>query len=288
MTVAEALSQASRRLAEAGVDNARLDARLLLAASLDLAVSEIPLLGERRLAGNEQAAFEARVARRAGREPTSRILGSREFWSLAFALGVDTLDPRPDSETLVEAALAQFGSEPRRVLDLGTGTGCLLLAILSERPEWSGVGVDIAPGAIEVACGNAARLGLAQRARFETGDWRDAAGGFDLIVANPPYIPSRDIADLAPEVRRYDPRRALDGGADGLDAYRALAPVITGRLRPGGRAVLEIGQGQGDAIAVMLSAAGLSVCERRRDLSGIERCLVVGLKIPVGKVADPH
>jgi release factor glutamine methyltransferase len=288
MTVAEALSQASRRLAEAGVDNPRLDARLLLAASLGLPVADVPLLGERLLAAHEEAAFESRIARRVAREPASRILGSREFWSLPFALGTDTLDPRPDSETLVEAALAQFGPEPRRVLDLGTGSGCLLLAILSERPSWSGIGLDIAPGAIAVARDNAKRLGLAERARFETGDWQETAGAFDLIVANPPYIPSDEIASLAPEVGRYEPRRALDGGADGLDAYRSLAPVIAGHLQPDGRTVLEIGKGQGDHVAVILSAAGVNVRDRRRDLSGIERCLVAGLKIPVGKAADPN
>jgi release factor glutamine methyltransferase len=274
MTVAEALAEASRRLSQAGIDSARLDARLLLAATLDVAAPEVPLLAERILIPREAEAFAARIARRAAREPASRILGQREFWSLSFALGPDTLDPRPDSETVVEAALAQFGSEPRRVLDLGTGTGCLLLAILSERPAWSGIGLDLAPGAVSVAQANAERLGLAGRARFRIGEWQDAAESADLIVTNPPYVPSGEIADLDPEVERFEPRRALDGGADGLAAYRALAPVIAAHLQPGGRAVLEIGQGQGDRVAEVLFGAGLSVRERRRDLGGVERCLV--------------
>jgi release factor glutamine methyltransferase len=274
MTVEEALALGFRRLTDAGIEAARLDVRLLLASQLGVSPSDVSLIGDRVLPPEAAAAFETNIARRIAREPASRILGEREFWSLPFRLGPDTLDPRPDSETVVETALAQFGAEPRRVLDLGTGTGCLLLAVLGERPAWTGLGLDIAAGAVAVARVNAAALGLADRARIEAGDWADAEGGFDLILSNPPYIPSGEIEGLEPEVSVFDPRRALDGGPDGLAAYRALAPVILKHLVPGGRAVLEIGQGQADQVVGILSVVGLAEIERRRDYGGIERCLV--------------
>lgn len=275
MTVGQALAAAARRLAEAGIESDRLDARLLLASVLGIEASANP---DRSLSPRDLAVFDRLVDRRSAREPVSRVLGMREFWSLDFRLTDDTLDPRPDSETLVEAALAQFPPRPpRRVLDFGTGTGCLLLAVLSERPEWSGVGIDIAAGAVTAARVNADVLGLSSRARFETGDW-DAGltETFDLILSNPPYIPTADIDDLDPEVRRFDPRRALDGGSDGLAAYRALAPAILRRLAPDGRALLELGQGQGDSVAAIMAEARLVELERRKDLAGIERCLVIG------------
>jgi len=282
MIVEEALSRATRRLAEAGVETARLDARLLLASVDGMSASVVLLDPGRVLAADAESAFDRLVDRRARREPVSRILGRREFWSLDFAISLATLDPRPDSETLVEAALAQFEPEPRRrVLDLGTGTGCLLLSVLSERPKWVGLGIDIAEEAVAVARANARTLELSERAHFQTGDWdKGLAGTFDLILSNPPYIPSSEIAGLSPEVASFDPLRALDGGTDGLDAYRALAPALLRLLAPQGRAVIELGKGQVAAIAGIMEAAGLRALERRQDLAGVERCLVLGLPVP--------
>lgn len=278
MIIDEALALATRRLAEAGVDSARLDARLLLASVAGLSASAVLLDPGRALAADAEAAFAVLVDRRCRREPVSRILGKREFWSLDFAVSLATLDPRPDSETVVEAALAQFPPSPaKRVLDLGCGSGCLLLAVLSERPGWTGVGTDIASDAVAVSRTNARTLGLDSRARFEIGDWdKGLAGPFDLILSNPPYIATGEIADLAPEVARFEPRRALDGGADGLDAYRQLGPALTRLLAADGRAVLELGRGQADAVASIMADAGLPEIERRRDLRGVERCLVLG------------
>ena len=216
------------------------------------------------------------MARRAGREPVSRILGEREFWSLRFSLAPDTLDPRPDSETVVEAALDWCGERPGplRVLDLGTGTGCLLLAVLESRPEATGIGTDIAAGAVAEAARNAAALGLSDRASFRRADW-DAgiAGRFDLILSNPPYIPTPEIGGLEPEVTSWDPKAALDGGADGLDAYRRIAPAAAGRLAPGGAAFLEIGAGQEEPVEAIMAAEGFSRFVRKADLGGNVRCL---------------
>jgi len=278
MTIGEALALATRRLAAAGIEAARLDARLLLASVAGMSASAVLLEPERALAPETEAAFNGFVDRRCRREPVSRIVGRREFWSLDFAITLATLDPRPDSEALVEAALAQFAPEPpRRVLDLGSGTGCLLLAVLSERPSWTGIGIDIAEDAVAVGRANARTLDLAGRAHFQNGDWgQGLSGPFDLILSNPPYIPSREIPGLAPEVSAYDPRRALDGGEDGLDAYRALAPAIARLLAPKGFAVIELGKGLAEEIARLMCATGLTEIDRRRDLAGVERCLVLG------------
>jgi release factor glutamine methyltransferase len=277
-TVATALRAAAARLAASGVPEPRLDARLLLAEALGAEPAAVFGWPERRLGAAERERFAGLVERRARREPVSRILGRREFWSLPFRVVPATLDPRPDSETLVEAALAEFAdvSAPLRVLDFGTGTGCLLLAFLSERPSATGIGVDLAPAALACARANAAALGLGGRARFVASDWDAAlAGTADVILANPPYIEAGAIAALDPEVALHDPRRALDGGADGLDAYRALAVGTARLLAPEGQAFLELGQGQAAAVAALMTAAGLAVRAIRRDLAGEERCLVV-------------
>lgn len=278
MIVEEALARATRRLADAGVETARLDARLLLASVDGMSASAVLLDPQRVLAAEVESAFDRLVDRRVQREPVSRILGRREFWSLDFAISLATLDPRPDSETLVEAALGQFAPEPRRrVLDLGTGTGCLILAVLSERPSWVGLGIDIAEEAVAVARANARTLSLSERVHFQTGDWdKGLVGSFDLILSNPPYIPSNEIAGLSPEVASFDPLHALDGGTDGLDAYRALAPALLRLLAPHGRAIIELGKGQVAAIADIMEGAGLQAIERRRDLADVERCLVLG------------
>lgn len=279
MTVAELLRTTATALAAAGVPEPRRDARLLVAAALEVEPAAVFGWPERMVSPSEQARLERLATRRTAREPVSRVLGRREFWSLEFGLGVATLDPRPESETLIEAALADIADRgaPLRLLDLGTGTGCLLLALLSELPDATGVGVDRAPAAAARAKANAAALGLAGRAAFLVGDWASAlAGPIDLVVANPPYIPRADIATLEPEVRDHDPILALDGGADGLDAYRRIAPELRHLLVPGGRAYLELGAGQAEAAGAIAQAAGLDLIGARRDVAGRERCLVLG------------
>ena len=279
------LRSGASRLADAGIDDAYREARLLL--SLALGVPAKALVSPETPIGDADATrFAAYVARRAAHEPYSRIAGTREFWSLPFLLSPDTLDPRPDSETLVEAALARLPDRaaPLRLLDFGTGTGALLLALLSELPNAHGLGVDRAPGAVETARRNAAALGLAARARFIAGNW--GAGldePADVILSNPPYIPTRQLADLPLDVARFDPGLALDGGSDGLQAYRELAPDMARLMKAGGFAVCEIGIGQGPVVAPIMAQAGLETVAKRCDLSGVERCLVFVQRKNVGK-----
>ena len=273
------LQSAQTQLQEAGIADAALDARLLLALALgrDEAVLPHESLG---WTDASAAGFSQLLARRIAGEPVSRIRGWREFWSLRFALSADTLDPRPDSETVVEAALAWVGRRREaslRLLDLGTGSGALLLACLSEMPGATGIGVDLSAGALVTAAANAARLGLEDRTRFVEGDFADpqaGAGEFDLILCNPPYIPRRDIEQLAPEVARFDPKRALDGGDDGLDCWRRLMPRLRQGLARNGRAFVEIGAGQEDAVISLAQQAGLQAAGTRPDLSGTIRCLI--------------
>ena len=266
-TVGAVADAAIRRFEAAGIANPKLDARLLLAACLgtDASLSEETL-----------GRFEPMLARRIAGEPVSRILGLREFWSLDFAVSPATLDPRPDSETVIEAALARVADRQiaLRIADLGTGTGCLLLALLSELPKASGVGVDIAAPAVRVAAANAQRLGLGARASFIVGDW--GAGlvrEFDCVLSNPPYIPSAEIADLPPEVR-CDPRVALDGGRDGLDGIRAAARWAAQLLKPGGLTFIEVGTGQAQAAADIVNSAGLQFLAMDEDLAGHPRVVV--------------
>jgi release factor glutamine methyltransferase len=275
--IADLLAAATRRLAAAGIEAPGREARLLLAAASGLSASTILGWPERGIAAEAEAGFDALVARRAAREPLSRILGVREFWSLPFKVTPATLDPRADTETIVEAALAALPDRARayRLLDLGTGTGCILLALLSELPASHGIGVDRSAAAIAVAAENAAALGLAARGAFVIGDWAAAIShGFDVIVTNPPYIRSGDIAGLAPEVRSHDPKAALDGGADGLDPYRILAPEIARLLAPGGIAALEIGDGQAADVMALLGGAGLTLAPPRADLAGRTRAVI--------------
>ena len=239
------------------------------------------MLGHQRvddLADGDEALFQAYLARRASHEPYSRIRCRREFWSLDLALSPDTLDPRPDSETLIDAALEHLPRRdaPLRVFDYGTGSGALLLAFLVEFPNASGIGIDILPGAIETANANARALGLSARTGFILGDWSGMnPGAADVILANPPYILSGEIETLQPEVARFDPLAALDGGDDGLDAYRALAPVFRHALNPGGFAFIELGLGQAGPVASIMAGAGLVNVGTRQDLARIERCLVL-------------
>ena len=271
------LDGATAQLHAAGVPGARRDARLLLAHVLGVGVEAILARPERPVTPSQSAAFDALRARRAAREPLSRILGEREFWGLSLRLSAATLDPRPDSETLVEAVLDGLPSrgDAGAVLDLGTGSGCLLLALLSALPKASGLGIDLDPAAVRTARDNARRLGLAGRVRFAVGDWGETlAGGWKVIVSNPPYIREDAIDSLAPEVALYEPRRALDGGSDGLSAYRSLVPQLPRLLAPDGLAVLEVGAGQAAAVEALLAAAGLVSKGRRRDLAGLDRCVI--------------
>lgn len=233
-------------------------------AALSAALGEAP--GEA-----ERARFEQGVALRAERRPLSHVTGAREFWGRSFRVTPDVLDPRPESETLVAWALERrFDS----VLDLGVGSGCLLLTLLAERPEAAGEGVDASPAALAVAAENARALGLAERARLRLGDWTEGAAPADLVVANPPYLRTEELAALSPETAR-EPRAALDGGPDGLAPYRRIAAGLGRVLRPGGAALFEVGPDQAARVAEMLAAAGLSGAETRRDLDGRERVVKV-------------
>jgi release factor glutamine methyltransferase len=277
-TVGQAINAAAQRLGVAGIDTAHFDARLMLAEVLGLEMRRLPSSHHAELNGAEAARLEAMVARREGREPMSHILGRRGFWTLEFLVTADTLDPRPDTETLVEAVLAALDDRgrPRHLLDFGTGTGCILLTLLSELGHSTGLGIDAGAAALAVAQRNAEALGLASRAEFRLGNWGEGLeGAFDVIVSNPPYIPARDIEGLEPEVARFEPRSALDGGPDGLDCYRALIPHMARLLAPGGIAALEVGAGQAADVAGLLAASGLGGAAFRRDLGGVERCVIV-------------
>ena len=280
-----AVADARRHLAlefrRAGLDTPELDARLLLAHALGLDHAGLAAQGAARLAADEAHAIAALAARRLRREPVARILGRKEFWGLPLRLNGETLVPRPETETLVEAALAAIASggarsRPLRMADLGTGSGALMLALVGELPAAFGVGTDVSVPALDCARANAAALGLAGRTAFVACDCGTAlAGSFDLVVANPPYVPRDEIATLAPEVRDFDPRRALDGGRDGLDGYRAIAADARRLLAAGGTLVLEIGAGQSDAVSRIVAARGLRLSgPPRRDLAGVARALV--------------
>jgi release factor glutamine methyltransferase len=244
-----------------------------------LAVPPPDLFGypERALDEQQISRVRALLRRMVAGEPLSRVFKRREFWGLEFSLSADTLDPRPETETVIEGVLRREPdrSAPRRLLDLGTGTGCLLLALLAELPAASGVGIDIAEGAVRTAARNAVNLGLADRARFFVGDWATAVSGkFDAILANPPYIASEALALLPREVVCYDPQRALDGGADGLRSHRAIAEAAPRLLSPHGILATEIGAGQADVVASIMKDNSLVVDGIEKDLAGIARCVI--------------
>jgi release factor glutamine methyltransferase len=284
-TIEAARRALAKRLHAAGIDSAELDARLLIGAVLQLDMTGLISSASRHLTATEAAALDAFARRRIAGEPVARILGWKEFWGLPLRLSASTLVPRPDTETVVEAALdiarGLAPDRPLRIVDIGTGSGAILLALLHELPHAFGVGTDISLDALQTARRNAVDLKLASRAAFVACDHAAAlSGAFDLVVSNPPYIRSSDIASLATEVRDHDPRRALDGGADGLAAYRALIPQAERLMRPGGALVVEAGRGQISDIEGLMTAAGLTVDRPPKpDLAGIPRA-VSGQKMP--------
>lgn len=272
MTAAEALRAGVERLKAAGIEAAAGDARRLLAHAMALAPDRLTLHLPEALEPAHAAAFEAALAARAARQPVSQITGIRDFYGRRFRVTRDTLDPRPETEALVAAALER---PFLKMLDLGTGTGCILLSCLAGMPFATGTGTDISGAALAVARDNAAALGLAARARFLSSDWfADVPGKFDLIASNPPYIAEAEMAGLAPEVRDWEPRAALTPGGDGLDAYRAIAAGAGARLMPGGRLVVEIGPTQAADVAALFRAAGFGGIEVRADLDGRDRVVL--------------
>ena len=252
-------------------------ARILFAGVLSLDLVQIIASPEAPLSGEERTRLRAAAGRCLAGEPPGRVLGRRAFWGMEFRLGPDTLEPRPDTETLVETALARLGPQkagnPLQILDLGTGTGCILIALLSELPGAFGVGVDLAPGAAAIARDNALANGVGERSGFMAGDWTEAiaTGLFDLVVSNPPYIESHALAGLDAGVRLHDPVLALDGGPDGLAPYRLLAPQAMRLLRPGGVAAFEVGAGQAADVAALMRVAGFATTQVAADLAGVMR-----------------
>jgi release factor glutamine methyltransferase len=278
-TIAEARRRLTAQLRASGIDSPELDARILIGHALGLDHAALAAAGGRSLGGEEERLIDTRAARRLAYEPVARILGVKEFWSLQLRIDAATLVPRPETETIVEAVLAAIAARrPRgdalRIADLGTGSGAILLALLTELPDAFGVGTDTDIRALAVASDNARRLGIS-RAAYVACDMAAALRGpFDIVVSNPPYIPSTDIATLPPEVRLFDPRRALDGGPDGLDFYRAIAAAAPALLAPDGVLAVELGPGQAEPVAALFAAAGLAPLPPRADLSGTPRALV--------------
>ena len=281
---AQTLEAARRALAaqlkSAAIESAELDARILMGHALGLDLTGLISAAQRQLTSDESARLGDFVRRRLAGEPVARIIGEKEFWGLPLQLSSATLVPRPDTETVVELALELLRAggdlnRPLRIADLGTGSGAILLALLSELPAAQGFGTDISQAALQTAAANAARAGLSDRAAFMACDYASGlAGPFDLIVSNPPYIRTADIDGLAAEVRNHDPLAALDGGADGLDGYRALIPRAAGLLAPGGSLVVEAGQGQSGPIEALMTAAGLTPATApKADLAGIPRAV---------------
>jgi release factor glutamine methyltransferase len=276
-TARRRLSDAFRR---ASLDTPDLDARVLVGHAVGIDHAGLAAGGDRMLSVEESSIVDALAARRLAGEPVARIVGWKEFWGLAFRLDASTLVPRPETETVVETALAQVKAksrEPLRIADLGTGSGAILAALLSELPHAVGVGTDLSVAALTLARENCRALGLGARAGFVACSFGAALGtGFDLVVSNPPYIKSGDIAGLVTEVREHDPVLALDGGPDGLAAYRALAADAARLLAPHGRLVVELGIGAAAEVACLFSAASLNIMAPRPDLAGIPRALTIG------------
>lgn len=278
-----AFVEAAQILRQGGIETPELDARLLLCHAASLSHEAFIARAREDLRPDAAALLEGAIARRLKREPVARIRGTREFYGRSFLLGPESLDPRPDTETLIDAALDIIGKkgwreEPLKLLDLGTGSGSILVTLLAELPRATGIGTDLSPRALAVAAANASAHGLASRAVFIAADWLDAiAGKFDLILSNPPYLAASEIAGLAADVAAYDPRLALDGGPDGLDSYRRIAARAREVLAGDGRLVVEIGPAQAEAVAAIFAGAGLRPDEAgspRLDLAGRSRVVV--------------
>lgn len=279
MLLENCIREGAARLAAAQIEEPQREARLLLAHAVGVAPAKLIGFSEQSI-GDPSSYFDL-VEKRATHLPYSRIVGKREFWSLDFQLTDDTFDPRPDSEVVVSSALNSIPNKSAalRIADMGTGTGCLLLALLSELRNATGVGIDRNPATANAAAANAVKLGLRARAEFIAGDWgASLSGKFDLIVTNPPYISTSEIRELSPDVRLHEPILALDGGADGLDAYRAVAPDLARLLVPRGLAAIEVGIVQAASVTQILDAVGLTVISIDRDLSGVDRSIVCRLR----------
>ena len=269
MTGNDALRHAVQRLGAAGVESPARDARILLAFALNLPADRLTLHLPDPVPPEAVARYEAALTARTRRQPVAQITGQRLFWGRSFRVTPAVLDPRPETEVLVATALEQPFS---RILDLGTGSGCILLSCLADRPEALGTGVDLSHPALAIARDNADRLGVAARASFVQSDWCTAVDGqFDLILANPPYIAAAEMPLLAPEVRLWEPSLALTPGGDGLDAFRIIARQSPARLLPGGRLMVEIGPTQAAEVSALFAAAGLNQIRIRRDLDGRDR-----------------
>jgi release factor glutamine methyltransferase len=287
VSVAEATQLMAQSFSFAGIEDAKVDARALLCHALRIDRARLVADSERILEAREVAAILALAARRLKREPVSRIRGHKDFWTLTLGVTPAVLTPRPETETVVEAALDEIdrdGSKREKlsILDIGTGSGALLLALLSELPNAVGLGTDISVAALEIARANAERNKLSARCKFVACDIAAGVRGiFDLVVSNPPYVPRGDIAALTPEVRDYAPALALDGGHDGLDGYRAIAGVARALLAPAGRLIVELGAGQEPAVRALFTNAGLKVTVARKDLAGIPRALVADVNTSI-------
>jgi release factor glutamine methyltransferase len=285
-TIEAARRALTARFRTSNIDSAELDARILLGAAIGLDLTGMIAAAGRLLTSDQSMRLDDLARRRLAGEPVARLLGHKEFWGLPLKLSAATLVPRPDTETVVELALEILRARPHpeqpwRIADIGTGSGAILLALLSELPEARGFGTDISAAALRTARANAINLGLADHAVFIACDYAAALPGpFDLIVSNPPYIRSAEINQLATEVRDHDPHQALDGGTDGLDAYRALVPQAARLLAPGGALVVEAGHGQSGDVQDLMTSAGLTLkAPAKADLAGIHRT-VAGLKLP--------
>lgn len=283
LTLLQAWQSAKKRLEAVGLVGPVIDARLLVEAAADASRADIVTDPYRILTPQQEETLADYIARRERREPVSHILGRKGFWKVMLAVNADVLTPRPETEVIVDYVFKQFPEEMAfNILDLGVGSGAIILSILAERPAARGLATDISDDALAVARENAANLGLASRVAFARGDWTSglADESFDVVVSNPPYIASEVIESLEPEVRQYDPRIALDGGADGLDAYRSLAPEIMRVLKPGGAFAVEIGYDQKDTVEALFNEAGASDVWTIKDLSTHDR-VVVGAKNPL-------
>lgn len=281
LNISTELSKAKKILASSLVTSAFLDAELLLAHAIGKTREFVIGRPEYELSQEQQQNYLSMVERRKMQEPVAKIIGVKEFWGREFKVSCHTLDPRPDSETVVESVFELFPdkSQALRVVDFGTGSGCLLLTILAEYPNSLGLGVDIDNNTLDVARDNAFKLGLAKRSNFILNEWGEGVRDkFDLIISNPPYIKSSDIHDLAPEVSEYEPYVALDGGTDGLESYRLLLPQVRNLLSKNGKVVFEFGKGQEVEVKQIFESSGMRFIAFRNDLSGGARCILAGLE----------